>query len=67
MGEGDQAPGLGTHPAPSSSLSPSPRPLVGGGFEQASCRESLPGVRLSVWLFSPSIGVNPTKADSGHS
>ena len=49
-------------------LCPPPQdPWGGGGFEQASCRESLPGVRLSVWLFSPAIGVNPTKADSGHS
>lgn len=38
-----------------------------GGFEQASSRRFLPGVRFSVWLFSPPIGVNPAKADSGHS
>ena len=65
MGDGNQAAGLGTNPAPSSSLPPTPSPLW--AFEQPSSRECLPGVRLSVWLFSPLIGVTPTKADLGHS
>lgn len=62
-----RAAGLGTHSACASSLPQPPPQVPCRGFEQASSRGCLPGVRFSVWLFSPPIGVNLTKADSGHS